>query len=148
MVLFFFAYKNLCQGFGNLPLIYIMTPFSLLGNIIWLVFGGLVSALIYFFGGIILCITIFGIPFGLQCFKLGGLVLAPFGREIVSSSNNTGCLTTLANIIWMICGGLWTAIVHIGFGILLYLTIIGIPFGRQHFKLVEMSFMPFGKRVL
>jgi uncharacterized membrane protein YccF (DUF307 family) len=125
-----------------------MTPFNLLGNIIWLVFGGLVSALIYVFGGLVLCITIIGIPFGLQCFKIAGVVLAPFGREIQSSSNNAGCLTTFCNIIWILCGGLWTAITHIIFGILLYITIIGIPFGRQHFKLVELSLMPFGKRVV
>lgn len=125
-----------------------MSPFNLLGNIIWLVFGGLISALIYVFGGLVLCITIIGIPFGIQCFKIAGLVLAPFGREVVSSSNNTGCLSVLFNIIWILCGGLWTAITHIVFGILLYITIIGIPWGRQHFKLVEISLMPFGKRVV
>ena len=125
-----------------------MTPFNLLGNIIWLVFGGLISALIYVFGGLVLCITIIGIPFGIQCFKIAGVVLAPFGREIQSSSSNTGCLSTLCNIIWILCGGLWTAIIHIVFGILLYITIIGIPFGRQHFKLVELSLAPFGKRVI
>jgi hypothetical protein len=125
-----------------------MTPFNLLGNIIWLLFGGLVSALIYVFGGLVLCITIIGIPFGIQCFKIAGVVLAPFGREIQSNSSNTGCLSTLCNIIWILCGGLWTAIIHILFGILLYITIIGIPFGRQHFKLVELSLAPFGKRVI
>ncbi len=125
-----------------------MTPFNLLGNIIWLIFGGLISALFYVFGGLILCITIVGIPFGIQCFKIAGVVLAPFGREIVSSSSNSGCLTVLCNIIWILCGGLWTAIVHIVFGILLYITIIGIPFGRQHFKLVELSLAPFGKRII
>lgn len=125
-----------------------MSPFNLLGNIIWLIFGGLFSALGYVIGGLILCVTIIGIPFGLQCFKIAGVVLAPFGREIQSSSSNAGCFSTLFNIIWLLCGGLWTAFVHIGFGILLYITIIGIPFGRQHFKLVEISLMPFGKRVI
>ncbi len=125
-----------------------MSPFNLLGNIIWLIFGGLFSALGYVIGGLILCVTIIGIPFGLQCFKIAGVVLAPFGREIQSSSSNVGCLSTLFNIIWLLCGGLWTALVHIGFGILLYITIIGIPFGRQHFKLVEISLAPFGKRVI
>lgn len=125
-----------------------MAPFNLLGNIIWLVFGGLISALGYFIGGIVLCLTIIGIPFGLQCFKVGLIVLAPFGTQVVSNSSNTGCLTTIFNIIWLLCGGLWTAITHIVFGILLYITIIGIPFGRQHFKLVEISLMPFGKRLV
>lgn len=125
-----------------------MAPFNFLGNIIWLVFGGLISALIYFACGVLFCLTIIGIPFGIQCFKIAGLVLAPFGREVISSSNNTGCLSLLFNIIWILCGGLWTAITHIVFGILFYITIIGIPFGRQHFKLVEVSLMPFGKRVI
>lgn len=125
-----------------------MAPFNFLGNIIWLVFGGLISALGYFVGGLVLCVTIVGIPFGLQCFKIGAVVLAPFGREIVSSSNNTGCLSLLFNIIWLLCGGIWTAISHIVFGVLLFITIIGIPFARQHFKLVEISLMPFGKKVL
>jgi len=125
-----------------------MFPFNLIGNIIWLVFGGLISALFYFIGGLVLCITILGIPFGIQCFKIGVLVLAPFGREVVSSSNNTGCLSLLFNIIWILCGGLCTAITHIVFGVLLFITIIGIPFANQHFKLVEISLMPFGKRII
>lgn len=125
-----------------------MNPFHLLGNLIWLLFGGLASALIYCAGGIILCLTVIGIPFGLQCFKLAGLVLWPFGREVVSSSREAGCLSPLFNIIWILCGGLWTALIHLGFGLLLCLTVVGIPFGRQHFKLVEVSLMPFGKRIV
>jgi uncharacterized membrane protein YccF (DUF307 family) len=120
---------------------------NLLGNLIWLIFGGFAAALGYFFGGIILCVTVVGIPWGLQCFKLAGLVLWPFGKEVVSSSNNTGCLSLFANIIWIISGGLYTSFVHLVFGILLSITIIGIPWGRQHFKLVEISLMPFGKTV-
>lgn len=125
-----------------------MAAFNLLGNIIWLLFGGLISALGYFFGGIVLCLTIIGIPFGLQCFKIGLIVLAPFGTRVESDGSSAGCLTLIFNIIWLLCGGLWTAITHIVFGILLYISIIGIPFGRQHFKLVEISMMPFGKRVV
>lgn len=125
-----------------------MSPFNLLGNIIWLIFGGLITALIYCACGLLFMMTIIGIPFGIQCFKIAGLELAPFGKEVVSSSRNTGCLATLFNIIWILSGGLCTAITHIVFGIFLYITIIGIPFGRQHFKLVEISLMPFGKRVV
>jgi uncharacterized membrane protein YccF (DUF307 family) len=121
---------------------------NFLGNLIWLIFGGLLSAIGYVIGGMVLCLTIIGIPFGLQCFKLATVVLWPFGREIVSSSSNTGCLTTLFNLIWILCGGLWIAVMHLVFGILLCLTVIGIPFGRQHFKLIELSLMPFGKRVI
>ena len=121
---------------------------NFLGNIIWLIFGGFFAALGYLFGGIALCITVIGIPWVLQCFKLAGLVLWPFGKEVVSSSNSSGCLSVLANIIWIVCGGFYTALVHIFFGILLFITIIGIPFARQHFKLVEISLMPFGRQIV
>lgn len=121
---------------------------NLLGNIVWLVFGGLFAALGYFFGGVLLCITVIGIPWGLQCFKLAGLVLLPFGKKVVSDSSSSGCLSVLCNVIWILTGGLYTAIVHIVMGLLLYITIIGIPWGRQHFKLVEISFAPFGKKIV
>ena len=121
---------------------------NLLGNLIWLIFGGFLAALGYLFGGLILCVTIVGIPWGLQCFKMAGLVLMPFGKKIVSDSSNSGCLSLFCNIIWLISGGLYTAIVHLFMGLLLFITIIGIPWARQHFKLVEISLMPFGKRVL
>ena len=121
---------------------------NLLGNLLWLLFGGFFAALGYFFGGIMLCLSVVGIPWGLQCFKLAGLVLFPFGRQVVSNTANTGCLSLLVNIIWLLCGGLYTALVHVVFGLLLTITIIGIPFARQHFKLVEVSMMPFGKTIL
>jgi uncharacterized membrane protein YccF (DUF307 family) len=121
---------------------------NFIGNIIWLLFGGLIAALGYVLGGFILCLTIVGIPWGLQCFKIAGLVLFPFGRQVVSTTNAGGCLNLFCNIIWLLCGGLVTAMIHIGFGILLFITIIGIPFARQHFKLVEISLMPFGKRIV
>ena len=119
-----------------------------LGNIIWLVFGGFLSALSYAIGGFALCLTVVGIPFGLQCFKLASFILWPFGREAVSTSSSGGCLVTLLNIVWLVCGGFWAAVVHVVFGLFLCITIIGIPFGRQHFKLVEVSLMPFGKRIV
>jgi uncharacterized membrane protein YccF (DUF307 family) len=121
---------------------------NLLGNLVWLVFGGFFAALGYFFGGLILCVTIVGIPWGLQCFKLAELVLFPFGKKVVSDSTNSGCLSLFCNIIWLLSGGLYTAIIHLVMGFLLSITIIGIPWGRQHFKLVEISLMPFGKRVI
>lgn len=119
-----------------------------LGNLIWLIFGGLLSALGYCVGGLVLCFTIIGIPFGLQCFKLAGFVLWPFGRMAVSTTTASGCLPLLFNIIWILFGGLWLAIGHLVFGLLLCFTIIGIPFGKQHFKLVEISLMPFGKQIV
>lgn len=121
---------------------------NLLGNLIWLIFGGLFSALGYFFGGIVLCITIIGIPFGLQCFKLASLVLWPFGKQVVSSTAQTGCLSILANIIWILVGGIAITVNHLIMGIILYISIIGIPWGRQHFKLLEISLLPFGKKVI
>jgi uncharacterized membrane protein YccF (DUF307 family) len=121
---------------------------NLIGNLIWLVFGGLFAALGYIVGGFVLCLTIIGIPFGLQCFKIAGLVLWPFGKRIVPSSNGMGCLSLFFNIIWLICGGLYTALVHLVFAAILMITIIGIPFARQHLKLVELSLMPFGRSVV
>ncbi len=121
---------------------------NLFGNIIWLIFGGLWAALGYFIGGLLLCLTIIGIPWGLQCFKLAGLVLWPFGKDVISESSNAGCLSVLCNIIWILCGGWYTALIHVFWGLLLFITIIGIPWGRQHFKLVEISLMPFGKRII
>ncbi len=121
---------------------------NFLGNLIWLIFGGFFAALGYFFGGIVLCITIVGIPFGLQCFKLAGLVLWPFGKQVVSSTSQTGCLSVIANIIWILVGGIGVTVTHLVMGAFLYITIIGIPWGRQHFKLLEISLMPFGKKVV
>ena len=119
-----------------------------IGNLIWLIFGGFLAALGYFFGGIVLCLTIIGLPWGLQCFKLVDMVLWPFGKKVVSDSSNTGCLSVLCNMVWLIFGGFYTALVHLVMGILLSITIIGIPWGRQHFKLIEISLMPFGKTIV
>ncbi|GAA4318838.1 YccF domain-containing protein [Flaviaesturariibacter amylovorans] len=121
---------------------------NFLGNLVWLVFGGLLCALGYVLGGLVLCLTIIGIPFGLQCFKVAGIVLMPFGQRVVPAPGGDGPLHLLGNILWMLCGGIWTALSHILFGVLLCLTIIGIPFGRQHFKLVALSLMPFGRTVV
>ena len=121
---------------------------NLLGNLIWLLLGGFAAAVGYIVGGLLLCLTIVGIPFGVQCFKIAGLVLWPFGRQVVSSNSSSGCLSILFNIIWLLCGGLYTAVVHLFFAALLFITIIGIPFARQHLKLMELSLMPFGKQII
>lgn len=121
---------------------------NLIGNIIWLVFGGLLTALGYIFGGLLLCLTVVGIPFGLQCFKLAVVSLFPFGRHIENNPSSGGCLSLFANIIWIFTGGLFTAINHLFWAVVLALTIIGIPFAKQHLKLLEISLMPFGKRVV
>lgn len=121
---------------------------NFIGNILWIIFGGFFAALGYFIGGLVLCMTIAGIPFGLQCFKLAFAVLAPFGKRIEYSPAGGGCLTLLLNIIWILCGGLATALNHIIWGIICAITIIGLPFARQHFKLIEISLMPFGKNLV
>lgn len=120
----------------------------LLGNIIWIIFGGLFIALEYFAASLVLIVTIIGIPFGIQTFKLGLLALWPFGREIREKPQASGCLTTIMNIIWILCGGIWIALSHFVIGILFYITIIGIPFGRQHFKLAGLALTPFGKEIV
>ena len=118
-----------------------------IGNILWLIAGGLVISLYYALMGAIFCITIIGIPFGLQLFKMAGLALWPFGNEVQSDTNDGGCLSILMNIIWILCGGLEIAFLHISFGILCCITIVGIPFGLQHFKMAILAFVPFGKKI-
>lgn len=121
---------------------------KLLGNIIWLVFGGIVIALEYFISSIILMVTIIGIPFGLQTLKLAGLALWPFGKSIKTEEKSSGCLYTFINVLWILTGGIWIAISHLIMGVIFFITIIGIPFGKQHFKLAELALTPFGKVVV
>ncbi|MBN2165269.1 MAG: YccF domain-containing protein [Marinilabiliaceae bacterium] len=118
-----------------------------IGNIIWLVFGGIFVAIEYFIGSLALIVTIIGIPFGIQTFKLGLLALWPFGREAVQTKHANGCLSVLMNVIWILCGGLLIAISHVIWGIVFSITIIGIPFGRQHFKLAGLALMPFATEI-
>jgi uncharacterized membrane protein YccF (DUF307 family) len=91
--------------------------------------------------------TIIGIPVAWQTFKIGLLCLFPFGSKVRSTKSPTGCIRIPLNIIWFLCGGLFSWIMHIFFGALLYITVIGIPFGKQHFKLAKLSLAPFGKEV-
>ena len=121
---------------------------KILGNIIWLIFGGLATSIGYLTGSIALIVSIIGIPFGLQTLKLAILALWPFGREVVSTSSPSGCLALFLNIIWLVCGGIWTCLAHLFFGLLLSITIIGIPWGMQHFKLAGLALAPFGKDVV
>jgi uncharacterized membrane protein YccF (DUF307 family) len=121
---------------------------NFIGNLIWLICGGFFAAIGYIVGGFVLCLTIIGIPFGLQCFKLARVMLWPFGTRIVPARHGMGCIYLFCNIIWLFCGGLYTAVVHLVFAFLLCITIIGIPFARQHLKLVELSLMPFGRQVI
>lgn len=119
-----------------------------IGNILWLIFGGLESAIGYFTGSIALMVTVIGIPWGLQTLKLGMLCLWPFGAEVRDSGSPSGCLCGLLNVIWWFTGGLGAFLSHLFFGVLLCITVIGIPFGCQHFKLAGLALMPFGKDVV
>jgi len=121
---------------------------STLGNIIWIVFGGFFVFLEYLVSGLLLCCTIVGIPFGIQSFKLSLLALWPFGKEIEYMDYAPGCLSTIMNILWLFIGGIWIALTHLVFGLLLAITIIGIPFARQHFKLMSLALTPFGRRIV
>jgi len=121
---------------------------SIVGNIIWLLFGGLMIALEYLVAGLIFCISIIGIPWGIKCFHLAILAFWPFGRKVVSHQQSGGCLNILMNIIWIFIGGIWICISHLLWGIILCITIIGIPFGRQHFKMAEFALIPFGKEIV
>lgn len=121
---------------------------NFLGNLVWLIFGGLLTALEYFVAAVVMMLTIIGIPFGIQILKLGMLALWPFGSEVRETQSGGGCLYTLMNIIWIFIGGIWIALTHLAFGILLAITIIGIPWARQHFKLAGLALTPFGKEII
>ena len=113
----------------------------------WWLFGGLEAAIGYFTGSLAVAITIIGIPVALQTCKIGLLCLWPFGAEVRNAKSPTGCIRVPLNILWIVFGGLWAWLMHIFFGALLFLTIIGIPFARLHFKMAELSLAPFGKDV-
>ena len=118
---------------------------NFLGNVIWFIFGGLTGAIGWFLAGCLWSITIIGIPIGMQCFKIAGLSLWPFGKEVVYDG---GGMSLIVNIIWLIISGLPLALGLLMSGLLLCITIIGIPFGMQSFKLAQLALMPFGARVV
>ena len=120
---------------------------KLIGNIIWLLVGGLETAFEYFVAGVALCITIIGIPFGVQAIKLGVLMLWPFGSRVDLMPGQPGCLSIIMNILWLIAG-LPICLTHLFFGIILCITIVGIPFGMQHFKFAGIALTPFGRTVV
>ena len=121
---------------------------SLLGNLVWLIFGGLLMSACYFIMGLLYCITIIGIPVGVQLFKLGMLSLSPFGHDVVDRDGVMGCWSLGLNILWVVFGGLEMALTHAVIGLLFCITIVGIPFGMQHFKLALLALTPFGKEIV
>ena len=118
-----------------------------LGNLVWLVFGGLLVAVIYFLVGLLMCITIIGIPFGVQLIKLGIYALWPFGHELVNGPNEPGCLSSVMNLLWILLGWWEIAVIHLVCGLFLCVTLIGIPWGLQHFKMALSAIFPFGKEI-
>ena len=116
----------------------------LIGNVLWFLFGGFLAFLGYVVAGLLLAVTIVGIPFALQSFKLGVAMLWPFGRQVVPNEHAGGVLTILFNIVWLLLFGWELALNHLAWGVLLAITIIGIPFAMQHFKLILLALWPFG----
>ena len=120
---------------------------KIIGNIIWLLCGGIITSIGYVISSLCLMVTIIGIPFGVQTLKLALLALWPFGRKVVDTGKSGGCLYIIMNILWLILGGFCICLSHLFFGLLLCITIIGIPFGKQHFKLAGLALTPFGKTI-
>jgi uncharacterized membrane protein YccF (DUF307 family) len=118
---------------------------SFLGNVIWLVFGGFLTGLGYIIGGLLTCLTIIGIPFGVQSIKLGFAAMTPFGKEVVESREAYSTLHLIFNVIWLVLFGWEIAVVHLLSALVLAVTIVGIPFAVQHLKLVPLALFPFGR---
>lgn len=118
---------------------------NVLLNLLWFLLGGWLIAAEYLFASLLLMLTIIGIPFGIQTLKLGMVALWPFGQEIKTTASDGGCLSILMNVIWILGGGIWIAATHLLTGALLCITVIGIPFGLQHFKMAGLALTPFGK---
>lgn len=117
---------------------------KIIGNILWLLLGGIVSGMLWLGAGVLWCLTVVGIPIGMQCFKFSVLSFCPFGKKVEYGG---GVFSMLGNILWLVFSGIPLAIVNITFGILLCITIIGIPFGKQYFKIAKLALMPFGATV-
>jgi uncharacterized membrane protein YccF (DUF307 family) len=116
---------------------------SFLGNLIWLIFGGFVAGIGYIIGGLLLCVTIIGIPFGTKAIRFGTSIMLPFGKDIEKQSGGDGPFAMVFNVVWLVFFGWEIAIAHLISGLILTITIIGIPFGRKHFQLIPVSLFPF-----
>ena len=121
---------------------------STFGNVIWLIFGGLIAALGYIFGGLLLCLTVIGIPFGMQSMKIGVATLAPFGKEVVEINQANSTLRIIFNLLWLILFGWEIALAHLISALILAITVLGIPFAKQHVKLIPLSLFPFGRTLV
>jgi uncharacterized membrane protein YccF (DUF307 family) len=124
-----------------------VTLLRILGNIVWLIFGGLIMALLYLLAAVIMFILIITIPFGLQALKMASFTLWPFGRTVVKRPT-AGAPSFIGNLLWLILCGWWLALGHLITGIAQCLTIIGIPLGLASFKLIPVSLWPFGREIV
>ena len=128
---------------------------STIGNIIWIMCGGIWMSLGWVLAGVIMYLTVIGIPWGRSCFVIAGFTLLPFGHEAVPRKEvtgqddmGTGVAGMVGNIVWLLLAGWWLAVGHIVAGIVSCVTVIGIPFGLQHFKLAKISLLPVGKTIV
>lgn len=119
-------------------------------NVLWLIFGGFVTSLGYLLGGLVLCLTVIGIPFGVQCFKLAGLAFWPFGQtaEEIPTRESGGVIELVMNVLWFLVAGVWIALAHLGHAVALAVSIIGLPFAFQHVKLALFAVFPFGRQIV
>lgn len=120
----------------------------LIGNVIWLLLAGWAMCLSYLVAGALLCLTIIGIPFGVAAFRLAFFVIWPFGRVAVHDSDRVPGVSAIANVLWFVLAGWWLALGHLVTGVLLCLTIIGIPFGIQSFKLAGLALAPLARAIV
>jgi uncharacterized membrane protein YccF (DUF307 family) len=120
---------------------------SLLGNLIWLIFGGFLAGMGYILGGLLVCLTIIGIPIGMQAVKLGVATMAPFGKDIVATDKAANFGNIVLNILWAVVFGWEIAVAHFVHGLILAITIVGLPFAKQHFKLIPIALAPFGREI-
>lgn len=118
---------------------------SFFGNLIWLVFGGFIAGMGYIIGGLLLCLTIVGIPFGRQAIKLGRATMTPFGRDVVEFEHANSSLRVVFNVLWIVLFGWEIATAHLTSALILALTIVGLPFAKQHIKLIPIALLPFGR---
>ena len=119
---------------------------SALGNLVWLIFGGFIAGLGYIIGGLCLCLTIVGIPFGVQSINLGLATFAPFGKQVISTENQSS-LKILFDVIWILLFGWEIAMAHLAGALILAITIVGIPFAKQHLKLIPVALFPFSQEL-
>ena len=117
-----------------------LNKLSFIGNLLWIILGGLIAAILWLTVGLLLCVSIIGIPLGIQCFKMAGLALAPFGKMVDTDFDEH----PIANIIWAIVAGWEMCLMYLTVGVILCITIIGIPFGKQWFKMARLTLFPFG----